>query len=167
MPHRLVDLAVNSAAHAPAAAGAVANTANTVSITSLLFQLVVGLGVVLGVIALVAKVLRGRAGMAIGAARRQGVLAVIGRQSLTKGTSVAVVRAGQRVFLLGITPQSVRSLAELDPAELDAQVEGGGPTETYDGANGIVAAFPTTKQRPTTTWMSTIEQLRELTVRRA
>jgi len=162
---RLVALAHSGAAHVPAATGAVASTANTVSVTSLLFQLVIGLGVVLGVIALVAKVLRGRAGLAMGPGRRQGVLAVIGRQSLTKGTSVAVVRAGQRFYLLGITPQSVRSLGELDPAELETH-DDGGPLVPNDGGNGIVAAFQTTKQRPNATWTSTIEQLRELTVRR-
>ncbi len=188
MSHPLLELVVHVGTHAtvtaaggrsvshgaPAAASAAttgttsagAGAGNTVSVTSLMFQLVIGLGVVLGVIALVAKLLRGKAGLAMGAGRRQGALAVIGRQSLAKGSSVAVVRAGQRVFLLGITAQSVRRLGELDPADLEPGAEPFS-MQTIDGANGVVATFPTTKQqRPTTTWTSTIEQLRELTVRR-
>jgi len=166
VPHRLIDLAAHGALHGAAAATAVPTTANSVSITSLLLQLVVGLGVVLGVIALVARVVRGKAGLALKAGRRPGTLAVMARQSLSKGTSVAVVRAGQRVFLLGVTPQNVRSLGELDPGEIDVPADGGVPPETLHGANGISAVFPTTNQRPTTTWTSTIEQLRDLTVRR-
>ncbi|HXX89754.1 MAG TPA: flagellar biosynthetic protein FliO [Acidimicrobiales bacterium] len=148
--------------------GASPATANTVSVTSLFLQLVIGLGVVLGVIALVARVLRGRAGLALSAARRQGPLAVLARQGVAKGSAVAVVRAGRRVFLVGITAQAVRRLAELDPAELEGTLDGSPPTgvQIADRANGFAPTYSTKKQRPTTTWTSTIEQLRELTVRR-
>jgi len=165
--HGLVALHRLAASHGATASGAGGQTASTVSVTSLLLQLVIGLGVVLGIIALVARLLRGRAGLAMGA-RRQGALSVLHRQSLGKGSGVAIVRAAGRVYLLGITQQSVRRIDELDAGELELAV--GDPAAAadvnLDGGNGLATAYPTTKQRPTTTWTSTIEQLRELTVRR-
>jgi len=153
---------------AQAGAGAPAQTASTVSVTSLLFQLVIGLGVVLGVIALVSRLVRGKAGLAMGA-RRQGTLAVLQRQSLGKGSAVAIVRAAGTYYLLGITQQSVRRIGTLDPAEIElaAGEPGDGPaTQILDRGQGSASVFPTTTQRPSSTWTSTIEHLRELTVRR-
>jgi flagellar protein FliO/FliZ len=47
-------------------------------------------------------------------------LAVLARQPLTRGSSVAVVRVGTRAYVLGVTDQNVTLLAEADPAALDA-----------------------------------------------
>lgn len=158
-----------AASHGSASSAASSQSASTVSVTSLLLQLVIGLGVVLGVIWVVARLLRGKAGLAMGA-RRQGALAVLHRQSLGKGSSVAIVRAAGRVYLVGVTQQNVHRIDELDAAapELSTGDPGAGTSDqNLDGGNGMAAAFPTTTQRPTTTWTSTIEQLRELTVRRS
>jgi flagellar biogenesis protein FliO len=168
--HGLVALGTLAVSHGSGSSGAAAGqTASTVSVTSLLLQLVIGLGVVLGIIALVTRLLRGKAGMAMGA-RRQGALTVLHRQSLGKGSAVAIVRAAGHVYLLGVTQQSVRRIDELDARDLDPalgeQVAAAASDPQFDGGNGFATAFPTTKQRPTTTWTSTIEQLRELTVRR-
>jgi Flagellar biosynthesis protein, FliO len=65
----------------------------------------------MGLVALVAmKFLRGRLGLGAG---RAG-LAVQTRQQLSRGASVAVIRAGERHFLVGVTETTVTLLAEGD-----------------------------------------------------
>ncbi len=76
-------------------------------------RMVVSLAVVLGLLLLLARLgsrrFQGRAGSPV---------KVLHRQSLTRGSSVAVVTIGSRVLVLGTTDQQVRMLAELDPADL-------------------------------------------------
>ena len=96
---------------------ATAGTAKSVSAASLLTQMVVGLGVVIGLIWLVSKVLKGRApGMA--AKRRNQPLAILGRQPLGKGVQLAIVKAGAETYLLGITAHQVTNLARFEPEDL-------------------------------------------------
>jgi flagellar protein FliO/FliZ len=71
--------------------------------------------VVLGLMWLLARLARRPLG-----GRGAGVLAVLARQSLTRGSSVAVVRVGTRAYVLGVTDQNVTLLAEADPAALEA-----------------------------------------------
>ena len=52
--------------------------------------------------------------------RGAGALAVLARQPLTRGASVAVVRVGERALVLGVTDQNVTLLAEADPAAIEA-----------------------------------------------
>jgi flagellar protein FliO/FliZ len=54
--------------------------------------------------------------------RGAGVMAVLARQPLTRGASVAVVRVGRQAFVLGVTDQTVTLLAETDPAAIEAAV---------------------------------------------
>ncbi len=181
--------AVGSAAHT--AVGAAARTgAQTVTAGSLFVRLVVGLLVVLALLAVVVRVLRRSTGLQ---ARRQAPLAVLARQSLGKGVSVAVVRAGDDTFLLGVAPQHVTRIARMEPDTLGAVeappgrstrggVRGRAPAvrnplalvagagrRTADaraGGEGI-AAGPTSGLRPAPTWRSVVTSLQERTVRRA
>jgi len=144
------------------------STAASVSVAGLLFQMVIGLGVVLGVIALVARLVKGKGRVGVAFGRRQALVNVVGRQSLGKGLQVAVVRVGERTFLLGVTPNSISQLAELAPHEIEetAPVDPGSPLASapfWSTRNDKALQF-TGQKSPT--WMSTIEHLRDLTARR-
>jgi flagellar protein FliO/FliZ len=54
--------------------------------------------------------------------RGAGAMAVLARQPLTRGASVAVVRVGRQAFVLGVTDQTVTLLAETDPVAIEAAV---------------------------------------------
>lgn len=76
-------------------------------------RLVLSLAVVVGLMLLLARMVgrhtRGRDG---------GLVQVLHRQPLSRGSGVSVVAVGSRVLVLGTTEQQVRVLAELDPDEL-------------------------------------------------
>ncbi len=95
-------------------------------------RMVVSLAVVLGLLLLLARLgsrrFQGRAGSPV---------KVLHRQSLTRGSSVAVVTIGSRVLVLGTTDQQVRMLAELDPADLIAAAPADGGSAT--GRRALVA----------------------------
>lgn len=135
-----------------------------VSLLALLVRVVVSLGVVLAVMAAAAAVLR-RSGV-VGAApaarrgmrRRSLPMEVIARHGLSRGSSIAVVRLGERALVLGVTEHQVTLLTEVDPAELDA------PPEFDD----TFAAPAGPGMRPgTLPWKVALEQMRERTVRRS
>ncbi len=102
---------------------------NQVSIGHVLLQMVVGMAVVVGGIWGFAKLMgrTGRFGGAAGAGSRARTrarrstpgLAVLSRQPVGKGKSIAVVRAGARCFLVGISDAGLNPLGELDPPEAD------------------------------------------------
>lgn len=95
-----------------------ATTAKQVSATGLMFQLVIGLAVVLGIIWVAARVMKGRVGMS-SPKKRNAPLAVVGRQPLGKGVQIAVVKAGSEMYLLGVTAHQVTRLARFHPEEID------------------------------------------------
>lgn len=130
------------------------STASSVSATSLLFQLVIGLAVVLAIIWVVSRVLRGRMGM-VNAKRRSAPLAVLGRQPLGKGVQIAIVKAGAEMYLLGVTAHQVTRLARFDPGS-DEPVEASSD-DLPPAGRGAPAAFRL---------QSTVRQLQERTLRR-
>ncbi|HMK96749.1 MAG TPA: flagellar biosynthetic protein FliO [Acidimicrobiales bacterium] len=102
------------------------------------------------------------------------------RRSLAKGSCLAVVEAGGKRFLVGVTEQSVTLLADL-PGQPEASV----PAPTVDlaatateevaaapdGAQQEAGRMPTspesaTDQRSDSAWKLAIDSLRERTVRR-
>jgi flagellar biogenesis protein FliO len=92
--------------------------AKAVSVSSLFLQLMVGLAVVLALIWIAARVVRGRVGVNAGR-RHSAALAVLGRQPLGKGVQVAIVKAGAETYLLGVTAHQVTRLARYVPDQLD------------------------------------------------
>jgi flagellar protein FliO/FliZ len=126
--------AVKAAVHGGHAATA---TAPAVSAGHLLLQLLLGLGVVVALVVGCSRLLRGRSGASRLAGRRSP-LRVVARHSLGKGVSVAVVELGDRAFLVGVTPSSVRRLAETDAAALEAATARG----VRDGAGSAVPVAP-------------------------
>jgi flagellar protein FliO/FliZ len=93
-----------------------------------------------------------------GLRRRHAPVEVIARHGLSRGSSVAVVRLGDRALVLGVTEHQVSLLTEIDPAELasplDSEDVAAGPAGPGIGAG----ALP---------WKVALEQLREKTVRRS
>lgn len=84
----------------------------------LTIRLIASLAVVVGLLLLTAKFF-GRQFQS----RAGATVQVLHRQALTRSASVSVVVVGPRVLVLGTTDQQVNVLAELDPDELDLDVE--------------------------------------------
>jgi len=136
-----------------------------VSLVALLVRVVVSLGVVLGIMAGAAAVLR-RNGVAGGRSprRRAARVEILSRQGLSRSASVTVVRLGGRALVLGVTESSVSLLAEIDPAEIET--EEGTAEGVLPGAPGM--AFPGGGFPPATSaWKAAVENLRARTVRRS
>jgi len=158
------------------------------SLFDVLIKMMVALGIVLGGIRLVAAIakrkgLPGLAGMTAGrgaagrAARRPG-MTVIAKQSLGKGIAVVAVGIGDSVLLLGVTPSNVSALGEIDalafeacPDDLSTLQELAAPADDHMwessrtvrvGARERAALPP-----ESSTWMSKLDQLRDLTTRRS
>lgn len=139
------------------------STAKPVSATSLFLQLMLGLAVVLGIIWVVSRVLRGRVGATVGK-RRTATLAVLGRQPLGKGVQVAIVKAGAETYLLGVTAHQVTRLARFQPDPDDADETGSdsGSSDDLPSAGSPPAGMAPVAFR----LQSTIRQLQERTTRR-
>lgn len=95
-------------------------------------RLLIALAVVLGAIWLIAKKARGTSSRA--KLRSGKLIDVLGRQSLSRGSSVAVVRVADKALIIGVTETNVRVLGEM---ELDV------------AAAHIAATDPSTKRSAT------------------
>ena len=80
------------------------------------------------------RYLAGRGAGGFSAPRGRGKLRLLEQQRLGKDAGVAVVRVGERYFLLGITPASVTRLAELSAEE-------GAAWQAGEDADGVSAPF--------------------------
>lgn len=110
-------------------------------------RIILALGVVLGLIWAIAKRVRGSAGSK---RRASKLIDVLGRQQLTRGASVAVVRIGDQTLIVGVTEGRVNVLGELDSAA--AAVQSADTAVTASAATGqghvISSTAPTTKKPP-------------------
>lgn len=84
----------------------------------LLLRVGLSLAVVLGLMWLAARGLRGSVG-----GRGAGVVEVVARQPLGRGSAVAVVRVADRALVLGVTDAQVTMLGETDLAALEQAQE--------------------------------------------
>jgi flagellar protein FliO/FliZ len=99
------------------------------------------------------------------ARRGGGVLAVLARQQLSRGSAVTVLRVHDRALVLGVTDQQVTLLAEtdLDAIETEIRLTRRTPvTVTVDGAAGPLAGSALSRR----TWSQALEELRDRTVRK-
>jgi len=78
---------------------------------ALIGRVLVSLAAVLGVMWVIARRLRGN-----GKARATKLIEVLGRQQVSKGASVAVVRIGEQALVLGVTDNQVTVLSDTDLA---------------------------------------------------
>ena len=136
--------------------------------------------VVLGLMWLLARAVR----RPLGAGRASGPLAVLNRQQLSRAASVTVVRVADRAMILGVTEQHVSLLGEADledfephPAQHrdhlrvpDRELPDAHPQPVRGRLDGSLLPTPAdggaTKATPLSTWISTLDFLRERTTRR-
>lgn len=117
--------------------------------------------------------------------RGTGALAVLNRQQLTRGSSVAVVRVADRALILGVTDTQVSLLGETDPEPFEkhphphqerrdhvALPPRGNPIPGFadHGASAATAVQPPGRLDGSLlsprTWTRTLEFLRDRTTRR-
>jgi flagellar protein FliO/FliZ len=123
----------------------------TGSTIGMLARLVVSLGIVLALMAGAAALLR-RSGAGGGISKRRGLpIEVVSRHAIGRRSSVALVRAGGKGLVLGVTDHTITVLAETDPDELVP------PTPEQPARTPAAATAP---------WTALIETVRERTVRR-
>jgi flagellar biogenesis protein FliO len=94
---------------------------------SLLGRLVASLGGVLGVIWLLARTAQKRGWFAGGTSQAKPIR-IVARHGLTKTTSLAVVRVGDRELLLGVGTQGVNVLLDEEAGQLLAVTSSTSPT---------------------------------------
>lgn len=123
----------------------------------LLLRLALSLGVVIGLMVLLAAGLR-RRGLQLGTGRpAPGVrVEVLARRGLGRSASIAVVRAAGKSMVLGVTDAAITMLAEADLDEID--LDESGPQWTGPAGGGT---------SPGSTWKALLETLRERTTRRS
>lgn len=105
----------------------------------LFLRVVFSLGAVLGLVWFLARMASHRMGGA-----HPSVVRLLGRQSLGRTSSVAVVAVGERVLVVGVTEHGVRLLAELDADEVDVPISlSDGMRDDRPSSTGTPAAGPT------------------------
>jgi flagellar biogenesis protein FliO len=139
------------------------SAAHTVSAWSLLGQLVIGLAVILFIILVATRFLRGKGGRLAGVGRRQMLVSVIARQSMGKGVSVVIVRAGTATYLLGVTQHQVTRLDQLDPESLSLEGAGEADQSSLSGQSSLMAPE---RDWQASGWGSLVRKLQNRSVRR-
>ncbi len=81
----------------------------------LVLRLTLALAVVLGLMWFAARVLRN-----VGAGRASGVMEVLARQQIGRGSQVAIVRVGDQALVIGVTETKVSLLTETDLETIEA-----------------------------------------------
>jgi flagellar protein FliO/FliZ len=140
-----------------------------------LIELIVRIGfsllIVLALMWLLARATRKKVG-----GRNGDALSVVSRQSLSRGSSIAIVRVADRALVLGVTENQVSLLGEADLAALERPRE---PQEARDPVSLDAAsarqtvALPKVSRKGTLdgsllsgqTWRTALDFLRERTVR--
>ena len=147
------------------------------SVFTLLVRLVVSLGIVIGLMLVLSGALRKR-GIVIGGANGTGrarqarsvaMLDIVARKPLGRNAQLAIVRAGNKTMVLGITEHQITMLTETDPTwddnldgDIDVNIDSNfNATETQRTGfprSGPPGTFPT--------WKTMLEGVRDRTVRR-
>ena len=113
------------------------------------FSLLIVFGLMWALARVVRRPLNGRRG--------PSSIAVLHRQQLSRGSSVAVVQVAGRALVLGVTDQQVSLLGETDLAEFE--------TEPHPGERRKPVALEADVLGSTPTWRSTLDLLRDRTTR--
>jgi len=151
-------------------------------------RMMLSLALVLGLLWLFARFARGRKGVKLGrslvpgggANRTAGRIEMLGRKSLGRHTSIAVVQVSDRTLVVGLTPQHITVLAELGVT--DAEAAGLTPLSEQDVAllGSVAPALGAVPDHAATTpwpasepgvptpkaWDAFVDGLREMTIRR-
>jgi flagellar biogenesis protein FliO len=140
--------------------------AHTVSAWSLLGQLVIGLAVILFIIFVATRLLRGKGGRLAGVGRRQMLVSVMARQSMGKGVSVVIVRVGTATYLLGVTQHQVTRLDQLDPESLNVQESNDPDRSSPSSFSDQPSLLAPEQDWPVSGWGSLVRKLQNRSVRR-
>ena len=139
---------------------------NDLSLMSILPRLFISMAAVIVVMWIAARVLKNREGRGGvtrhrssggGAFKKAPVVQVLGRSGVGRHASIAVVRAGEKALIVGVTDTNVSLLGELEPADL------GTSTEAQGTGSSDVMSIDVTSQA----WSGLLTQVRERTVRRS
>jgi flagellar protein FliO/FliZ len=136
------------------------------SVFSLLIRLVISLAVVIGLMMVLAGVLRRRGVVVAGPkgssrAAAPAEIEILGRKGLGRNAQIAVVRAAGSTYVLGITEQHITLLGE---GELPATPEAVDLDSTEDRRTGSSSTAP---GGAVTAWTTMLESMRDRTVRRS
>jgi flagellar biogenesis protein FliO len=144
------------------------------SVAEALLRMVLAMGVVLGLMWGSARLLQRRSGIGGTPRHRRRTsrsapeLEVVCRQQLSRSAAVAVVRSGERTWLVGITDQQVTLLSETDD-EIDLR----DPPETTSDSTPVLGRTTRLLARPdgttgigSITFCELVDAMRERTVRR-
>ena len=151
----------------------------------LILRLLVALAFVGGLLWFLARSGRkGRLSFLLGGGTERMDLEVSSQRALGKNTSVALVRSGERTLLVGVSEHGVQLLAEGDDlvsaathrarAEREAQLEAAAiaanrpedPAHLNDTGQAAPKRLLATRS-PNHSWMTLLQSLRELTVRKS
>ena len=136
------------------------------SVFSLLVRLVLSLAVVIGLMMVLAGVLR-RRGIVVAGPKGSGrvptpaEIEILGRKGLGRNAQIAVVRAAGSTFVLGITEQRITLLGEGEVPEPPTAVELASPEDRRTGFS------TSTPGGAVTAWTTMLESMRDRTVRRS
>jgi flagellar biosynthetic protein FliO len=134
------------------------------SVAGLFFRLALSLTVVIGLMVGIAAVLRRRGfgGFAPAMRKSQGVanqVEVLARKPLGRNASIAVVRAGNKSMVLGVTESHVTMLAEAELDDIEEiELQAAPAQRTGPPIAALNGGAPT--------WKTMLESLRDKTVRR-
>jgi flagellar biogenesis protein FliO len=121
-------------------------------------RMILALSLVLGLLWLFARFARGRHGVKVsrslvpggGANRTAGRIEMLGRKSLGRHTSIAVVQVSDRTLVVGLTPQHITVLTELGAPDTgntgNTELAGIAGIAGIDGIDGITGLSPLTEQ---------------------
>lgn len=129
--------------------------------------------IVLGLLWIVMRVIRRVSGRSGGAratrsAQRTCTIELLSRRAVGRSASVAAVRVGAKMYVLGITDQRIEKLDECDAPEFDLEIEldhGFGAADDDDDEFETVGRVRDRTDTRTRRRSSLLDSLRERTVR--
>jgi flagellar protein FliO/FliZ len=134
----------------------------------LFVRLVLSLAVVITLMVVAARTLRNRGvAMPTKSTAPGANVEVLARKGLHRNASIAVVRAGGRDLVVGVTEDRITLLAEADALSLVEPVDDGALVVASTGAKG--SQWTRTQgdaTHPSPSWKGTLNLLREKTVRK-
>jgi flagellar biosynthetic protein FliO len=129
---------------------------DTASTFAMFMRLLLSLSIVIGLMWAAATVLRKRGfgGQMNRKSARSVQVEMLAKRNISRNTSIAVVRVGERSMVVGITDHQI---TKLDDAEVVEEID------LEDDTTGTVSQGPTS---PATAWKMMLDQMRTRTVRR-
>lgn len=135
------------------------------SVLEILPRMLASLAVVIIVMWGAARLLKNRSisGMSVSGKNRP-LVQVVARQGMGKHSSINIVRAGEKMLVVGVTDQNITVLTELDALDLEIAMN---TTRTTDSHWTGTSAMPEKSAASGQSRTGLLTQIRELTIRRS